>query len=87
MAGLADGPDFDVVRRGYDIDQVHDFLVRQAEAWRAELYQADRRIDELQTDLVRLDELARDLERTKTSAAWQGNSQAFGRSGGYVLPN
>ena len=66
MAEMADGPSFDVVRRGYDIDQVHEFLVRQAEAWRAELYDASRRIADLETDVVRLEELETEVESSRS---------------------
>lgn len=65
MAEMADGPGFDVVRRGYDIDQVHEFLVRQAEAWRAELYDASRRIADLENDVVRLEELEAEVESSR----------------------
>jgi DNA repair exonuclease SbcCD ATPase subunit len=65
MAEMADGPSFDVVRRGYDIDQVHEFLVRQAEAWRAELYEASRRIADLESDVVRLEELETEVESSR----------------------
>lgn len=66
MAGMADGPNFDIARRGYDIDQVHEFLIRQAEAWRTELYRATRRIEELQTDLARLGELEVEVEQSRS---------------------
>lgn len=62
----ADGPSFDVVRRGYDIDQVHEFLVRQAEAWRAELYEATRQIAELESDVARVNELETEVEQART---------------------
>lgn len=66
MAELAaDGPNFDVVRRGYDIDQVHEFLVRQAEAWRSELYEASRRIADLEADVIRLAELETEVEQAR----------------------
>jgi cell division septum initiation protein DivIVA len=45
---------FDVVRRGYDIDQVEKFLVVQAEAWSGELELARTRIAALEEELRRL---------------------------------
>lgn len=56
---------FEVVRRGYDIDQVDEFLVRQAEAWRNELYDARRRIAELEGDLTRLGALETEVEQAR----------------------
>ena len=56
---------FEVVRRGYDIDQVEQFLVRQAEAWRTELFDARRRIGQLETDLTKLSTLEQEVEQSR----------------------
>jgi DivIVA domain-containing protein len=56
---------FEVVRRGYDIDQVDEFLVRQAEAWRNELFESRRRVSELESDLTRLAQLEVEVDQAR----------------------
>ena len=56
---------FEVVRRGYDIDQVDEFLVRQAEAWRNELFESRRRVSELESDLTRLGQLEVEVDQAR----------------------
>ena len=56
---------FEVVRRGYDIDQVDEFLVRQAEAWRNELFESRRRVTELEGDLTRLAQLEVEVDQAR----------------------
>ncbi len=64
MAGI-DREQFEVVRRGYDIDQVDEFLVRQAEAWRERLHEAERRIVELENDAIELRQLGSEVEAAR----------------------
>ncbi len=60
-----DRQQFEVVRRGYDIDQVDEFLVRQAEAWRGQLYEAQRRISELEEGVGQLSHLEAEVEQAR----------------------
>ncbi len=60
-----DRQNFEIVRRGYDIDQVDEFLVRQAEAWRAELYEARRRISEMEADVGRIASLEAEVDQAR----------------------
>ncbi len=60
-----DRQNFEVVRRGYDIDQVDEFLVRQAEAWRAELYEARRRLSEMEGELGKIAPLEAEVEQAR----------------------
>lgn len=56
---------FEIVRRGYDVDQVDEFLITQALAWRGELDSADRRVAELEQELVRLGHLEAEVEQAR----------------------
>ena len=42
------GVGFAIVRQGYDVDEVEEFLVTQAEAWRDALSQTENRVAELE---------------------------------------
>ncbi len=64
MAGI-DREQVEGVRRGYDIDQVDEFLVRQAEAWRERLHEAERRIVELENDAIELRQLGSEVEAAR----------------------
>lgn len=56
---------FEVVRRGYDMEQVDKFLVHQAEAWRKELHRAQTRISELESKVQSLSQLEPQLEQAR----------------------
>lgn len=64
MAEL-DRQTFEVVRRGYDIDQVNAFLIHQAEAWRAELLDSQLRVRDLEGDSMRLEQLEVEVEQSR----------------------
>ncbi len=56
---------FDVVRRGYDIDQVDQFLIIQARAWSAELDAARDRVAELEQEVQGIGRLEAELDEAR----------------------
>lgn len=62
---------FQVVRRGYDIDEVDAFLVRQAEAWGEALEESKAHVRALEEEVVGLKSAAAERERTEHERAVQ----------------
>ncbi len=56
---------FDVVRRGYDQDQVDRFVVKQAEAWRGAVAEVEARLAAAQTEIDQLRPLAEEVEQSR----------------------
>lgn len=60
---------FGIVRRGYDIDQVDQFVLDQAAAWRTALQAAEERTRAAEQELTRLRALEASLEAERESLA------------------